>query len=48
LEYDDNAAFRYAIENKHIEVAKWLTTLCKNYSIEIENNKIKSFKIDQH
>jgi len=48
LEYDDNAAFRYAIENKHIEVAKWLTTLCENYSIEIEENKIKSFRIDQH
>ena len=48
LEYDNDAAFRYAVENKQIEVAKWLTTLCDNYSIEIEDNKIKSFRIDQH
>ena len=48
LEYDNDAAFRFAIENNHIEVAKWLVALCKNYSIEIEDNKIKSFRIDQY
>jgi len=30
---------------EHIEIANWLVDICDNYYIEIEDNKIKSWKI---
>jgi RNAse (barnase) inhibitor barstar len=41
----DEYAFRMGCYNGYIEVAKWLATLCEDYKIEVENNKIKSYKV---
>ena len=33
-------AFRWSCSTRRIEIAKWLCSLCDEYYIEIENNKI--------
>jgi len=35
----------YACKWKRIELVKWLVNLCDDYHIEIEDGKIKSWKI---
>jgi hypothetical protein len=40
----DDYAFRWSCEKGHINIASWLSTICDDYHIEIENNKIKSWK----
>ena len=42
---DNDFAFRTACDNGNINIANWLTTICDDYYIEIEDGKIKSWKI---
>ena len=44
---DNEWAFKLACEKGHLEVAQWLQTLNPfKYVIEVENNKLKSWKIN--
>jgi len=42
---ENDQAFNWACSMNHLEMAKWLVTVCDAYYIEIENDKIKSYKI---
>jgi hypothetical protein len=41
----DDFAFKFACANRKINIASWLSTICDNYYIEIEDNKIKNWKV---
>ena len=40
IHYNDDEAFRLACSKNQIEVVKWLCSICKRYSYEIQNDKI--------
>jgi hypothetical protein len=42
---ENEYAFRESCESNDMEVAKWLCSLCDEYYIEIENNKIVKYGI---
>ena len=42
---EDDCAFRWSYYYGKIEVAIWLTEICSDYELIIENNQIKSYKI---
>jgi len=41
IHMDKDFAFILSCLNNHLKVAEWLCSLCDDYSIEIENGKIK-------
>jgi hypothetical protein len=42
---NDDEAFRTACSGGYLNIAQWLSSIYDNYYIEIEDNKIKSWKI---
>ena len=41
----DDIAFRYSCSNGHTKIAQWLQTLCEDYHLIINENKIVEYKI---
>ena len=41
----DDLAFRNACCNNYLETAQWLSTLCPNYILKVENDKIIEWEI---
>jgi hypothetical protein len=41
----DDIAFRYSCSNGHTKIAQWLQTLCEDYHLIVNGNKIVEYKI---
>ena len=42
---NNDEAFRSSCKNKHIEVAIWLASICDEYFVVVDNNRIMEWKI---